>query len=150
MKINIISVGSFKNKDNYKELFAEYKKRIKWNINLIETKNSQLGSIEERKNQENKELLKHLNNNKLIVLDERGDIITTEQFRDICIKYTEISNEINFVIGGSDGLLQEIRDKADFILSFGKMVFPHLMIRVMLIEQLYRIYSLSNNHPYHK
>jgi 23S rRNA (pseudouridine1915-N3)-methyltransferase len=151
MKINIISVGSFKNRDNCGELFEEYRKRIRWNINLIEVKNSQAGSIEERKNQENRELIKRLDpENKLIVLDERGSIITTEQFGITCKKYIEISKGIDFVIGGSEGLLQEIRNKADFVLSFGKMVFPHLLVRVMIIEQLYRVYSMTNNHPYHR
>ena len=59
-------------------------------------------------------------------------------------------DDLDFIIGGSDGLSQEVRDKSNFVLSFGKMVFPHLMIRVMLIEQLYRVWTLNNNHPYHK
>ncbi len=151
MKINILSIGNFKAKDNYKELFEDYKKRIKWNINLIELKNSKVEDINLKKIQENKEIEKYINSkNKLIVLDERGKIITTPDFRDICTKFFENSDGIDFVIGGSDGLLEETREKADFILSFGKMVYPHLMIRVMLIEQLYRVYTLLNNHPYHK
>lgn len=151
MKINIITIGNFKAKDNYKELFEDYKKRIKWNINLIEVKNSKVEDVELRKTQEHKELLKYLNpKNKLIVLDERGKIITTPDFKDICTRYFETSDGIDFVIGGSDGLLEEMRNKADFVLSFGKMVFPHLMVRVVLVEQLYRIYALLNNHPYHK
>lgn len=151
MKINILSIGNFKSKDNYRELFEDYKKRLRWEINLVEIKNSRVEDIESRKIQECKEILKHIKSkNKLIVLDERGKIISTPDFKNLYIDYTDSGNDIDFVIGGSDGLSEEIRSKADFILSFGKMVFPHLMVRVMLIEQIYRIYTIINNHPYHK
>lgn len=151
MKINILSVGSFKAKDNYKELFDDYKKRLKWEINLVEIKNSKAEDVEVRKNQEHKEILKYIKpKNKLVVLDERGKIISTPDFKDICVKYMESGYDIDFVVGGSDGLIEEMRNRADFVLSFGKMVFPHLMVRVMLVEQLYRVYSIMNNHPYHK
>lgn len=150
MKINIITIGSFKNKDPYSDLFFEYKKRIKYDVNLMELKTKQCNSIEEQKNYEGELLLKARNpQNKLIVLDERGEIITTNDLEKMCTNY-ELNGGIDFIIGGSDGLNEKVRTKADFILSFGKMVFPHLMIRVMLIEQIYRVYTLKNNHPYHK
>ena len=82
-------------------------------------------------------------------MDERGTMISTLDFEKKLSTF-EVQGEIDFVIGGSDGLTQNIRDKASFVLSFGKMVFPHLMIRVMLIEQIYRVFTLKNNHPYHK
>lgn len=150
MKINIITIGSFKNKDPYSDLFFEYKKRIKYNINLIELKTKQCNSTKEQKNYEGELLLKARNpQNKLIVLDEKGEIITTTNFETLFTTY-ELIGGIDFIIGGSDGLSEIVKNKADFILSFGKMVFPHLMIRVMLIEQIYRVYTLKNNHPYHK
>lgn len=150
MKINIITIGTFKNKDYYKSLFDEYKKRMNWNINLIEIKQKNYQSIDLQKINEEKLLLGHHNiNNKLIVLDERGEIISTHDF-EIKLSNFEINGGIDFIIGGSDGLTQNVRNKADFVLSFGKMVFPHLMIRVMLMEQIYRVYTLKNNHPYHK
>ena len=151
MKINIITIGNFKNKNEYLSLFNEYKKRIPWNINLIELKNNNSDNVIERMEKEGNELLKNrTKGNKLIVLDERGEIITTNKFQNICVKYFEIANGIDFIIGGSDGLSQKVRDEADYILSLGKMVFPHLMVRIILIEQLYRVYTLINNHPYHK
>ena len=151
MKINIITIGNFKNKNEYLSLFNEYKKRIPWNINLIELKNNNSDNVIERMKKEGNELLKNrIKGNKLIVLDERGEIITTNKFQNICVKYFEIANGIDFIIGGSDGLSQKVRDEADYILSLGKMVFPHLMVRIILIEQLYRVYTLINNHPYHK
>lgn len=151
MKINIISIGNFKNKDPYLDLFNEYKKRIKYDIKLIELKNVKTNNIEEQKKLEGIELLKNTTkSNKLIVLDERGEIITTNDFEKIFTKYTNNGFGIDFIIGGSDGLSKEVLDKADYILSLSKMVFPHLMVRVILIEQLYRVFTLKNGHPYHK
>ena len=150
MKINIITIGNFRKNDYFKCLFDEYKKRMNWNINLIEIKPKDYQNIELQKIHEEELITKHLNkNNKLIVLDERGEVISTLDFEKK-LSYFETQSEIDFVIGGSNGLTQNIRNKADFILSFGKMVFPHLMIRVMLIEQIYRVFTLKNNHPYHK
>ena len=150
MKINIITIGSFKSNDSYKELFDEYKKRIKCEINLIELKTKQQNSIEEQKKFEADLLLKARNkNNKLIVLDERGKIISTIDFQNLINKF-KIDGDIDIIIGGSDGLTEEVRNQADFVMSFGKMVFPHLMVRVMIIEQLYRVYTLNNGHAYHK
>lgn len=150
MKINIITIGNFKNNDYYKSLFDEYKKRMNWQINLIEIKQKNYQNIELQKINEEKLLLEHHNsNNKLIVLDERGEIISTPDFEKKLSNF-EIHGGIDFIIGGSDGLTQNVRNKADFILSFGKMVFPHLMVRVMLMEQIYRVFTLKNNHPYHK
>ena len=151
MKINIITIGTFKNKDSYKDLFDEYKKRFNWTINLIEIKTKTLSNVEEQKKYEAELLLKHIKNkNNLVVLDERGKIISTTEFKDICENLTKNNSEIDFIIGGSDGLDASIISKATFVLSFGKMVYPHLMVRVMLLEQLYRVYTLKNNHPYHK
>lgn len=151
MKINIISIGHFKNKDPYLDLFNEYKKRIGYNINLIEVKNIKSNNIEEQKKLEGIELLNNTTKgNKLVVLDERGEIITTNNFEKIFTKYTDCGFGIDFVIGGSDGLSQNVLDKADYVLSLSKMVFPHLMVRVILIEQLYRVFTLKNGHPYHK
>lgn len=151
IKINIITIGSFRSKDEYLSLFNEYKKRLPWNINLIELKNSKSDNVSERIEKEGAELLKNITvGHKLIVLDERGEIITTNKFENICSKYFETCAGIDFIIGGSDGLSQQVRDRADFVLSLGKMVFPHLMVRVMLLEQLYRVYALRTGRPYHK
>ena len=108
---------------------------------------------EKQKIEEGKLLLSNCenNNSKIISLDERGKIITTIDFYNLINEYKNNSiNNINFIIGGADGLSEEVRQKSNYILSFGKMVFPHLMVRVMLIEQLYRVWTITNNHPYHK
>ncbi|MDR3290356.1 MAG: 23S rRNA (pseudouridine(1915)-N(3))-methyltransferase RlmH [Rickettsiales bacterium] len=143
MKINILSIGKFKEK-HYEELYNEYKKRIPYNIFLRELEVKKDLSGEKLKEEEGKLLLQNCNKGKIISLDERGKIITTNEFCNL------ITDDVNFVIGGSDGLSQDVRDKSSYVMSFGKMVFPHLMVRVMLVEQIYRTYTLKIGHPYHK
>ena len=153
MKINIISIGKFK-KDGYDLLYNEYKKRMNWNIQLKELQLKKNYEGEKLKEEEGKLLIQSCSSNtssKIISLDERGKIISTLEFQELINSYQNSGiTDLDFIIGGSDGLSQEVRDKSNFVLSFGKMVFPHLMIRVMLIEQLYRVWTLNNNHPYHK
>lgn len=152
MKINIISFGKFKKSDPYSILYEEYRKRINFEIKLIEIKSyASYSNIEEQKEYEGIEILNKIDKtSKVIVLDERGKIITTNEFTGIVNNYVNFGNNIDFIIGGANGLSTNILKRADFILSLGKMVFPHLMVRVILIEQLYRVYTINNNHPYHK
>lgn len=152
MKINILSIGKFKKNDNFEQLFNEYKKRILWNVTLKELTLNKKLSRENLKIIEGKKLLENINSKgKIISLDERGKIITSIEFANL-IKNYQLSgfSNIDFIIGGTDGLSEEVRQKSDYILSFGKMVFPHLMIRTMLIEQLYRASTILSGHPYHK
>jgi 23S rRNA (pseudouridine1915-N3)-methyltransferase len=152
MKINILSIGKFKKNNCYQELFNEYRKRTKWDINLKELIVKKKAVGETLKELEAKTLLNNISNNsKIIVLDERGKNITTSEFADIFFKYeTNNVEAVDFIIGGATGLTETIRQKADFVLSFGKMVFPHLMVRIMLIEQIYRVFTIKSGHPYHK
>ncbi|MDR2527073.1 MAG: 23S rRNA (pseudouridine(1915)-N(3))-methyltransferase RlmH [Rickettsiales bacterium] len=143
MKVNILSIGKFKN-IHYESLYYEYKKRIPYNIILKELEYKKNLDAEKLKKEEGKLLLHNCGNGRIVSLDERGSIITTDEFCNI------VTNDVNFIIGGSDGLSQDVRDKSDYVLSFGKMVFPHLMVRVMLIEQIYRTYTMKIGHPYHK
>jgi len=152
MNINILSIGKFKQNDNYEGLFLEYRKRINWKINIKELvlKKSSLNE-EELKRREGELLLENRSKNaKLIVLDERGLIITTEAFAEKVLKYQDDNFDIDFIIGGAIGLSEEVKKQADFMLSFGKMVYPHMLVRVMLIEQIYRVFTIKNNIPYHK
>ena len=90
-------------------------------------------------------------NSKLIVLDKEGGLVSTEQLVKI-VKFYEMENVkvLNFAIGGAFGHGFEIKSKADKIISFGKMTWSHIIARFMLVEQLYRVECILNNHPYHK
>jgi 23S rRNA (pseudouridine1915-N3)-methyltransferase len=85
------------------------------------------------------------------VLDERGKIMPSPDFADLLAGYRDQGRQdLAFVIGGADGLDAAFRDQADAALSFGKMVWPHMLARVMLCEQLYRAASILSGSPYHR
>jgi 23S rRNA (pseudouridine1915-N3)-methyltransferase len=84
-------------------------------------------------------------------LDERGKVLTSPDFANLLAKWRdEGRSEAAFVIGGADGIDPGLRARADYSLSFGKMVWPHMLVRVMLAEQLYRAASILAGSPYHR
>ena len=87
----------------------------------------------------------------LIVLDERGQTLTSPQFADTLARYRDDGRgDVALMIGGADGLDPELRDRADLGISFGRMVWPHMLARVMLAEQLYRAATILAGSPYHR
>ena len=89
--------------------------------------------------------------NPVCILDERGKTLTSPEFANLLARWRDDGNsEAAFVIGGADGIAPGLRAKADASLSFGKMVWPHLLVRVMLAEQLYRAASILAGSPYHR
>ncbi len=87
----------------------------------------------------------------IVALDERGALITSPEFAACLSKWAQDGRQdVAFVIGGADGLAPVLRDKADLSISFGKMVWPHLLVRVMLAEQLYRATTILGGGPYHR
>ncbi len=86
----------------------------------------------------------------LIMLDERGQQPTSPEFANRIAQYRDSARDICFVIGGADGLLPQLRDRADWQISFGRMVWPHLLVRVMVAEQLYRAATILAGSPYHR
>ena len=87
----------------------------------------------------------------LVTLDERGRLLSSPEFADQLAKWREGGRQdVAFVIGGADGIAPALRARADFSISFGKMVWPHMMVRVMLAEQLYRASAILSGAPYHR
>ena len=88
---------------------------------------------------------------KVIVLDERGENMKSLELA-AKIENWQINgvSEICFLIGGADGHLQSTRDKADLLLSFGKLTLPHMLMRAVLTEQIYRVQTIISHHPYHR
>ena len=87
----------------------------------------------------------------IIALDERGQSLTSPQFAEKLAHWRDTGQQdLAFVIGGADGLDPDLRDAAQFRLSLGKMVWPHMLVRVMLAEQLYRAASILAGAPYHR
>lgn len=153
MKISIISIGKFENSP-HKQVFETYLKRSKWKIELkeLELKNAHNLSIEKIKEGEGALILKALKpSSKLIVLDEEGKQFDSISFSKILADFAvRGDSDLSFVIGGSDGLSNEVLQKSAMKISLGKMTFPHLMVRAILVEQLYRAQTIINGHPYHR
>jgi len=87
----------------------------------------------------------------VVALDERGEVMTSPDFSRHMGDWRDAGRgDVAFVIGGADGLDPELRARADLTLSFGKMVWPHMLARVMLVEQLYRAAAILAGNPYHR
>ncbi len=153
MKISIISIGKFENSP-HKQVFETYIKRLKWKVELkeLDLKNSQNLSVPKIKEGEGALILKALKpSSKLIVLDEDGKQFSSVAFAKMISDFAVAGDSnLSFVIGGSDGLSEEVLQKSNLKISFGKMTFPHLMVRAILAEQLYRAQSIIAGHPYHR
>jgi 23S rRNA (pseudouridine1915-N3)-methyltransferase len=148
MKIKILAIGKQKASPSL-ELCTEYLKRMTWDVSLKEI-DAPKGSTSA---EELPLILKALPKQAFIVaLDERGATLTSPEFtKKIEIWQNQATaNEIYFLIGGADGFSEEIRRKANFLLSFGKQTWPHMLVRVMLLEQIYRAQQISVGHPYHR
>lgn len=159
MNITIIAVGKLKEK-YLKEAVSEYSKRLSkyCRINIIEVPDEKapenMSKTEETavKYKEGQGILKHIKNDTYVIaLDIQGKMLSSEVFAgyidDLC---TKGKSNITFIIGGSLGLSSEVLTRADYQLSFSPMTFPHQLMRVILLEQIYRGYRIMKGEPYHK
>lgn len=150
MKINIIAISKARN-NQFHDIAVDYLKKTGQIINILELeeKNSFPASI--LKEREGGLLRAAIPKSaKIICLDERGKNLTSIEFAESIRKYRDNGDDIAFVIGGAGGLSDDLKESADMLISFGKMTWPHMMARMMLAEQLYRVFSIFNNSPYHK
>jgi 23S rRNA (pseudouridine1915-N3)-methyltransferase len=152
-------VGKIKEKAN-KELISEYVKRLTPYVKLeiIEVdeaplaKNASDADIEILKNKESEKLLTLMSpSHHVILLDLLGKNLSSTDFSDYIFKqYVDGNSDITFVIGGSHGVSDLVRKRADYRLKISDMTFPHQLARLVLIEQIYRAYKIHFNEPYHK
>jgi len=87
---------------------------------------------------------------RLVALDERGKDLTSAQLAKNLAQWQQGGTDVTFVIGGADGLDAQFKQKADMLLRISSLTLPHGMVRVLLAEQLYRAWSIIQNHPYHR
>ncbi len=147
MKIKIIAVG--KTKLAEKTLEDKYLKRItKFNTSVIEINEKNID--QNIKKQEEKIASLCENSSPLIVLDNMGKEFTSPEFATFLENMENNHGLINFVIGGASGLSQEFKKNSYLSISLGKMTYPHLLARILLLEQIYRSQSILTSHPYHK
>lgn len=159
MKITILSVGKIKEK-YLSDAIAEYVKRLGryCKLSIIQVQDEKTpDSIHESQRQlilekEASRLMSHLDDSSyLIALAINGKQLSSEELAEkINILGLNGKSSITFVIGGSLGLSEEILSRADMLLSFSKMTFPHQLMRVILLEQIYRGFKIINREPYHK
>lgn len=149
MKIRIIAVGRQKASPT-KDLCDEYIKRLNWPVTLKEI-DAPKGSTSA---QEAPLILKELGKNPglIVALDERGETLSSPAFAKKIEGWQASApgNEVTFLIGGADGFDNDVRTKAKFLMSFGKQTWPHMLVRVMLLEQIYRAQQIIAGHPYHR
>ena len=149
--IKIICIGKIK--ENYlKEAINEYKKRISkyTNIEIVELDDYNY-DVKKTLLTEYNSIIKVMNTSDYnILLDINGNELDSISFAKKINDTLSINSNITFIIGGSYGVLDELRDKVNFRLSFSKMTFPHQLFRVLLLEQIYRAYKINNNEEYHK
>lgn len=145
--INIICVGKIK--ENYlKEMIEDYYKRISkyHKINIIELKDENDIDIESQN------IIKTIRVDHYVILcDLSGEQYSSIKFAEsIDLLFTTGKSIIDFVIGGSDGVNEQVIERADKTISVSKMTFPHGLFRVILLEQIYRGFKILNNETYHK
>ncbi len=152
MKVNIVCVGKIKEKF-FTDAIAEYQKRLSrfCNFNIIEVDEaSKIDNLEKKSEAEGNLLLAKCTG-VVVCLDGKGKMLSSPEIAEF-IKKKEVSgnSEMTFVIGGSNGLSQAVLKRADLILSFGNITYPHQLFRVVLSEQIYRAFTILNGLPYHK
>ena len=159
MRINIVCVGKIKEK--YLKLgIDEFKKRLSkyCKLEIIELEDEKAPeNLSDKemlmiKEKEGKKILSKIKDNSYVIaLAIDGKNLSSEELAETINKLgvRGISN-ITFVIGGSLGLSDEVLSRADYKLSFSKMTFPHQLMRLKLLEQVYRAYRINNGEPYHK
>ncbi|GEN31197.1 23S rRNA (pseudouridine1915-N3)-methyltransferase [Cerasibacillus quisquiliarum] len=159
MNITIVSVGKLKEK-YLKQGIAEYLKRLSAyaKVKIIEVPDEKapesLSASEEQevKQKEGDRILAKVTpDTYVITLDLQGKMLTSEQLAE---KLEDLAtygkSKITFVIGGSLGLSDDVRKRSDYALSFSKMTFPHQLMRLILLEQIYRGFKIMQGEPYHK
>ena len=138
MRIYIAAVGKLKEGPE-RELCQRYLKRMTWSVQILEAADeSHLWTLAPEKTCK-------------ILLDETGKQLSSPEFAQKVSKIFETySGGITFFIGGAEGVSAAMLQKVDMVLSLGAMTWPHLLVRGLLIEQLYRAQQILKNHPYHK
>ncbi len=155
MKIRLLAVGQ-KMPKWVQQTYYDYNKRLgkSQQIELVEippVHRSKAISIEKAKKIEGQSLLSALKpSEKMVVLDEYGKAISTKYLAQSISNWQMQSFDIAIVIGGADGFSDEVKSKAFAQWSLSLLTFPHPLVRVIVIEQIYRAYSIIANHPYHR
>lgn len=159
MKIKLICVGKIKEKF-YVDAIKEYSKRLGayTSLEIIEVpdektpdKASEAINLQIKEKEGNAILSKIKQNDFVMLLDVKGKMYSSEELSELIENYMiDGKSEFVFIIGGSLGVSQQVKQRANTLVSFSKMTFPHQLMRVIFLEQIYRSFKIMKNEPYHK
>lgn len=150
--IRVLCIGKVK-ESFFKEAILEYQKRLSkyTKIEILEGPDYDLGNPELNKKQEKVFLLKHIRDKDYVItLEIEGKEFSSLEFSQKLEGIQSNFPDVTFVIGGSDGLDDEVKKRSNLRLSFSPMTFPHQLFRILLLEQIYRAYKIKNHESYHK
>lgn len=150
--MKIICVGKLKEK-YFSDAVEEYQKRLSkyTKLELIEVKDEDFKEEKRTLALEEERILKYLNDKDYVItLEIEGKELSSIEFSKKIDQILIENSNVTFVIGGSYGLSENIKKRANLHLSFSKMTFPHQLFRILLLEQIYRSYKIINNERYHK
>ena len=151
MKLILLCVGTIKAGPE-KDLLDQYRTRLSWPFEVREVICRKTGTPDQIKNLEGELLLQAIDPDSIVIgLDERGTALTSPEFAKVLEHYrNEGIKSLTFLIGGADGLSDAVRNRCQRLLSFGRMTWPHLLVRGLLVEQIYRAQQILSGHPYHR
>lgn len=150
--IRVICVGRIKEK-YLSDAILEYSKRIKkyTNLEIIELNDSSIENPKLALEQEAVLINRHIKDKDFVItLEIEGNELSSIEFSKKIDQIQILNSNIVFVIGGSYGIDQQIKNRANYKISFSRMTFPHQLFRVILLEQIFRAYKILNNEKYHK
>ena len=150
--IKIICVGKIKEKylldalNEYKKRLTKYTKLEIIEVNDIDDQNINISLLKEKD-----QIQRYINDKDYVItLEIEGNMLNSEDFANKIDTIFNNASKITFIIGGSHGLHEDIKKRSNYKLSFSKMTFPHQLFRVVLLEQIYRVFKINNNESYHK
>ena len=149
--IKIVCVGNLKEKF-WKDACDEYKKRLQkhCNLKIVEVGEKNIYQLPEKiVESEGKEILSNIGKY-TILLDIKGKTLSSEEFASHLQKLANETSEVTFVIGGSYGVSEQVKNAVNEKISFGKITYPHNLARVILLEQIYRAFMIGSGSKYHK
>ena len=149
MQLQIRAIGKLKKNTPEFAIITDYLKKTRWPVEVKEYEEKKALTGLELKQAEAKLLLSALPSGAFVVaLDEHGKTLSSRELATTLRPHA--SQELVFIIGGADGLDESVRKRANLVLSFGRMTLPHFLMRAVLAEQIYRVRTLWDGHPYHR
>lgn len=151
LHIHIAAVGRAR-RGPEQALFEHYADRLRWPLTVTQVQERRKRTGEELKAAEAALLLEAVPKGAVVVaLDERGRELSSPDFAQRLERWRDQGrSDIAFIIGGADGLHPTVRERADLVIALGRMTWPHMLVRALLAEQIYRAQAILEGHPYHR